>query len=151
MIKLLSMSVFALLPIANVWAMDVNDGWAKPSLTKQANNGAAYLTLTNPTNQNDRLLKASSEVADVVEIHEMTFDEGVMKMAEIDGLDIPTGETVKLEPGGYHIMLMGLNDPLTAGKTFDVQLKFENAGTKSVSVDVRKPKEMHHNGHKHHK
>ena len=130
--------------------LDVTAGWSRASLTKKASNGAAYFTITNPTTQNDRLLRAESEVADVVQIHNMTFEKGVMQMGEVDGLNIPAGGKITLKPGGYHIMLMGLKEPLMAGAKFNVNLNFKKAGTKSVPVAVRAVKDKPQNNHNHH-
>jgi copper(I)-binding protein len=60
-----------------------------------------------------------------------------MTMQEVDRVDLPAGTAVALQPGGYHIMLLGLAEPLTLGETIEVTLQFENAGEQTVEVPVR--------------
>lgn len=99
--------------------------------------GAAFMVIRNGGDA-DRLVAGQTDVAKVVEIHEMAEVDGVMEMRPLaDGLEIAAdGETI-LEPGGYHIMLIGLNEDLTAGMTYDLTLQFERAGDVTVSVQVR--------------
>lgn len=91
----------------------------------------------------DRLVGVSvaSTVAGVAELHETTTGtgdtEGMMMMQEIDGLAVPAGGEVSLEPGSYHVMLMMLAEPLETGATFDLTLTFEQAGDVVVNVEVR--------------
>jgi len=100
--------------------------------------GAVYMTLTNKTQAADRLTAASSDVASKLQIHEMAVVDGVMRMRELaSGLPIPAGGSVVLKPGGYHVMLIGLKKPLTAGESFPLTLTFEKAGNISVTVQVQ--------------
>ncbi len=112
--------------------------------------GGGFLTITNGGDEDDRLIAASTPVAGRVEIHEMKMDGDVMRMRPlVDGLPIPAGQTVVLEPGGYHLMLMDLTDALTEGDTFELSLTFEKAGEVTVTVDVG-PRDMrgaHSMGH----
>jgi len=99
--------------------------------------GGAYLTITNSGTADDRLVSASTPAAGMTQIHEMKMDGDVMKMNELpDGLVIPAGQSVALEPGGYHLMLMQLTGPLVEGTKVPVTLTFEKAGTVEVEVDV---------------
>jgi copper(I)-binding protein len=100
--------------------------------------GAAYLTIQNTGAEADRLTGAETDVAQVVEIHEVKDVDGVMQMSPLkDGLEIPAGETVELKPGGYHIMYAGLKEDLTVGKTYALTLHFEHAGDVEITVEVR--------------
>lgn len=100
--------------------------------------GAVYMTIDNKASAPDRLTGAASNVAAQVQVHEMSMDNGVMKMRELtDGLAIPAGGTVALKPGSYHVMLIGLKKPLAAGNSFPLTLKFEKAGNVSVTVPVK--------------
>lgn len=102
-----------------------------------AMSGAAYMTLANKTKTADRLTGASSEVAAKVQIHEMKVVNGVMQMREVTGgLAIPAGGSVALKPGSYHVMLMGLKEPLVAGQRFSLTLTFAKAGNISVTVPI---------------
>jgi copper(I)-binding protein len=80
----------------------------------------------------------STPVAKKAELHTMLMEGTVMKMRRLAGLDIPAGEAVTLKPGGDHVMLMGLNQPLRAGQTFPLTLDFEKAGRRTVMVSIEK-------------
>jgi len=100
--------------------------------------GAVYMTLDNKTDAADRLIGASSNVAAQVQIHEMSMANGVMQMRQIaNGLPIPAGESIVLKPGGYHVMLIGLRQRLTAGESLPLTLTFEKAGNISVTVPIK--------------
>lgn len=109
-----------------------------------------FFTVTNTGAEQDRLIGAASAVADRLEVHEMAMDGDVMRMRQLkDGLAIPAGETVELKPGGYHIMFMGLNQPLVEGETVIVTLIFEKAGEVEVPFSVRAPNAKGHGAMKH--
>ncbi len=131
-------------------AITIDGAWARTS-PANASNGATYLTITSP--DGDTLLGAEvgADLAGVAQIHETvtaeqsadSMDSGSMDsapmemtMQEVDRIALPAGETVALEPGGYHIMLMELTAPLELGQTFSLELIFEKAGTKTVEVTV---------------
>ncbi|MGE0854469.1 MAG: copper chaperone PCu(A)C [Hyphomicrobiaceae bacterium] len=97
----------------------------------------AFMTITNTGSAPDRLVGGTSPVAGHVEIHEMVMDGNVMKMRGLgNGLEIKPGETVELKPGGYHVMLLDLRNPLTEGTPVAGTLKFEKAGEIAVTYDV---------------
>ena len=116
---------------------------------KAARAGGGYMTITNRGDTDDRLLEVRAEFPQVM-IHRSTVDDqGIARMEHIMALDIPAGETVALEPGGLHIMFMGLNgDPLEAGETFLATLVFEKAGEIEVVFEVEKRK--HGGNHSNH-
>jgi copper(I)-binding protein len=117
--------------------IEVEQPWARAT-PAGAQTGAAYMTIENKTGNADRLTGASSDVAGTLQIHEMTVVNGVMQMRQLaDGLPIPAGGSVALKPGSYHVMLIGLKKPLTAGETFPLTLTFEKAGNISVTVPVQ--------------
>jgi hypothetical protein len=115
--------------------LEVKDAWAGATPGK-AENGVAYVTITSPTA--DRLVSASTPVAKQAELHTMSMQGMVMKMRPIAGLDIPAGQPVSLKPGGEHIMLMGLKQPLRERESFPLTLDFEKAGPRTVTVTVEK-------------
>jgi copper(I)-binding protein len=118
-------------------SITVEQPWARATPTG-AKTGAVYMTLDNKSGTTDRLTGASSDVADKLQIHEMKVENGVMQMREVpDGLSIPAGGSVVLKPGSYHVMMIGLKKPLTAGDKFPVTLTFEKAGNISVTVPVQ--------------
>jgi periplasmic copper chaperone A len=118
-------------------SITVEQPWSRAT-PKGAKTGAVYMTLDNKSGTPDRLTGASSDVADKLQIHEMKVENGVMKMREVpDGLSIPAGGSVVLKPGSYHVMMIGLKKPLTAGEDFPLTLTFEKAGNISVTVPVQ--------------
>jgi copper(I)-binding protein len=118
-------------------SIEVEKPWARAT-PAGAQTGAAYMTLDNKSGSADRLTGASSDVAATLQIHEMAVVNGVMQMRQlVEGLPIPAGGTVELKPGSYHIMLLRLKKPLTAGETFPLTLTFEKAGNISVAIPVQ--------------
>ncbi|HET7791956.1 MAG TPA: copper chaperone PCu(A)C [Rhizobacter sp.] len=98
--------------------------------------GGAFLSVENHGRADDRLLAASAEVAKAVELHTMSMEGDVMRMRQVEAIDLPVGKAVALKPGGLHIMLMGLKAPLKEGDKFPLKLKFEKAGEVTVQVNV---------------
>src|SRR5882757_813279 len=97
-----------------------------------------YLTIENKGAAPDRLIGGSGDIAGKVEVHEMATKDGVMTMRPLDkGLVIEPGKTVKLAPGGYHLMLMDLKGPFKQGDQVPVTLEFEKAGKVNLSLDVQ--------------
>ncbi len=96
-----------------------------------------YLVVTNNGSSTDRFVGATSDTAGRIELHEMSMNDGVMKMRPLpDGLEIKPGETVELKSGGHHLMFMDLNQPLRPGDTFKAKLQFEKAGSLDVTFNV---------------
>ncbi len=99
---------------------------------------AAYMTITNPGSSPDALLSASSPAASSVELHQsMTDASGMTSMTPVERLEVPAGGTVELKPGGYHLMMMGLQSQLSSGSKVDIELVFEKAGKVKVTAEVR--------------
>jgi copper(I)-binding protein len=96
-----------------------------------------FVTIENKGAAPDRLISGAGDIAGKVEIHEMAMNNGVMTMRPLDkGLVIEPGQTVKLAPGGYHLMLMDLKSPLKQGDKVPLTLEFEKAGKVALSLDV---------------
>lgn len=124
------------IPSAAASEIQVDDLRARPA--GEGSMSAAYFTITNHTSAADTLLSISSDAAQLLEIHEsFEGEDGMMGMREIEGLEIPAGSVVHLEPGGYHVMLMRLNEDLEAGQTFEMTLHFARNGDETVEVPVR--------------
>ena len=121
---------------AQARAVKVDQAWARPTVPGQSA-GGAYLTLRNTGATPDRLLGGSTPAAARVEVHEMRMDGDVMRMRELQALDVPVGRSVKLEPGGLHLMLIGLRAPLGVGDKIPLQLHLDKAGTIDVVLDVQ--------------
>jgi periplasmic copper chaperone A len=118
-----------------VKSMQVSNPFARAT-PPGAKVAGAFMTIKNQGTQTDRLISASSPVAGLVEIHEMTMDGGMMKMRAIKGIEVKPGTTAELKPGGYHVMLEDLKQPLKQGEKFPVKLTFEKAGAVEVMVNV---------------
>ncbi len=114
----------------------ITQAWARAT-PGGAKVGGAYLTIENKGSTVDRLIGGSADVAGKVEVHEMATKNGVMTMRALDnGLTIEPGKTVKLAPGGYHLMMFDLKSPLKQGDKVPVTLDFEKAGKVKLSFDV---------------
>jgi len=118
----------------------ISEPWARPS-PKMATSGAAYMIIRNKGGEDDALIGATSDVSEVTEIHEMVIDDNnVMHMKPVKDqrLVIPARKTVKLEPGGFHIMLINLDHQLEEGEVVHLTLKFEKSGEMKVDAPVKK-------------
>jgi len=119
-----------------VGAIEISGAFSRATLPNAPVAGG-YLTITNTGATDDRLVSATSPIAAATQIHQMTVENDVMKMRELgDGIVIPAGQTVTLQPGGLHIMFMKLGGPLVEGTTVPVTLTFETAGTVAVDLAV---------------
>ena len=138
--------------------LKIEKSWARATLGR-VKNGAAYLRIVNVGEIKDRLMMIKGGVAKRIEIHTHLMDNGVMRMRQVDGIDLPVGGTVEMKPGGYHIMLIGLYKPLKVGDFFPLTLVFEKAGEYIIQVEVTTAAAMgdrikgnmqgfgHHKGH----
>jgi copper(I)-binding protein len=126
----------------------IQDVWARPAMAGDdamgaggmgaAGTGAVFMRIVNNGNEADRLVRGSTDVANVVEIHETVMEGEVMRMRMLpEGLEISPGGEVLLKPGSYHIMLIDVQRDLNVGDTFQIELEFEEAGTQTVTVQVR--------------
>lgn len=118
--------------VSGVWARPVSDNAAGAT-------SAIYLEIRNDGKQADALVKASSDVARMVELHETKMENNVMKMSHVGKVALPAGAKTELKPSGLHIMLINLKRGLKVGDTFTVKLTFERADEREVQVTVREP------------
>ncbi len=116
--------------------IDIDHPWARAT-APSAPTGAAYFALHNTGKEDDRLVSASTPVAEKAELHTHLMDNGVMKMRPVNAVEVATGSQTVLAPGGLHVMLIGLKQPLVKGKAFPLTLVFEKAGPTTVQVDVQ--------------
>lgn len=124
---------------ALLWAqVHVRDAWVRAAVPQQKATGA-FMRLTSA--QEAALIEARSPVAGAVELHEMTLVDNVMRMRAVPRIELGAGRTVELKPGGYHVMLLDLKQPLKPGDTVPLTLVFERRdGTRDevqVNADVR--------------
>lgn len=113
-------------------------------------NSAAFMVIRNGSDSDTALVSAESNASKVVELHTHVMDEGMMKMRQVAQIDLPAGQDVALEPGGLHIMLIGLNSDLTPGQKVDLTLKFADGSSQAISAPIKSlmgmkmPMQHHH-------
>src|SRR6266446_4701648 len=121
----------------------VEHPWARAT-PAGAKTGAVYLTLINNGSTSDRLLSATTPVADKVQFHSTSEDNGISRMREMRTVEVASGARVSFNPGGMHIMVVGLKQALKEGQSFPLTLTFEKAGKADVSVPIAKVGAMQH-------
>jgi periplasmic copper chaperone A len=125
----------------------VKDPWVRATVAEQKATGA-FMELTSPGDV--RLLEVRSSAARIVEIHETKMDNNIMRMRAVAGLDVPAGKGVQLKPGGFHVMLIDLNQTLKAGDSVPLTLVFEGKDGKRETIDVKSPvRPLQSGGHSH--
>jgi copper(I)-binding protein len=112
----------------------VSAAWARPTTASQST-AAAYFTIANAGGA-DRLTRVAADIGQA-SLHSTSLAGGVMRMRPVEALDLPAGETVELKPGGVHVMITGVKQPLPAGSRFPLRLTFESSGERSVAIAVR--------------
>ncbi|WP_373235644.1 copper chaperone PCu(A)C [Cohaesibacter celericrescens] len=117
-----------------VGSITVSDAFARATAGK-ASSGGSFLTIKND-GEADRLLAASADVGVKTELHTHIHEGDVMKMRQVDSIELPAKTTVALKPGGYHVMMMQLKAPLKKGESFPLELTFEKAGKLTVEVTI---------------
>jgi copper(I)-binding protein len=132
--------------------LQIVDPWARAT-PKGATVGAGYLTISNNGTEPDRLVGGSAAPASRFEVHTTVMEKGVAKMRQVPALEIKPGETIELKPGGVHLMLMGLKQPLKQGQKVKGTLVFERAGTVAIEFAIQAagaPAGSGQGGHHHH-
>jgi len=134
-----------------VGTIEIGNPWTRATPKGSAVAGA-YMTISNKGTVADRLLGGSSPVAGQFEVHSMTMEQGVAKMRPVvGGLELKPGETLELKPGGFHVMLTGLKQPLEKGQRIKGTLEFEKAGKIEIEYSVEalgaSSPAMHMHGH----
>jgi copper(I)-binding protein len=120
---------------APAWSqVSVSEPWVRATVAQQKATGA-FMTLTAA--QDGKLVAASSPVAGVVEVHEMKMVDDVMRMRQIAALALPAGQAVALSPGGYHLMLLDLKQPLKDGDVVPLTLEIEDTHNVHSKVEVQ--------------
>ena len=112
----------------------VKNPWVRATVPHQMGTGA-FMDLT--ATKDVRLVAASSPITPVVEIHEMSMENNVMRMRQVPAIELSAGKTVKLEPGGYHVMLMELKNQVKEGSSVPLTLVFEDKSGKRESIEVQ--------------
>jgi hypothetical protein len=125
--------------------IEVHNAWVRP--TAKGENAAVYLSLHNHSSTGDELIGASSNVADSVELHESMMENDVMRMHRVDSVPLAADEEIMLEPGGLHIMLIGLKQDLALGEHIGVVLHFKNH--EDIAIEVHIEDQMPDENHMH--
>lgn len=143
--KKILLGVFALCSIhltanAQEGNIIITNEWARPILVA-GRPGGAYFHIENKGDTPDKLINVTSNISPRLEIHEHTMKDGVMKMSQVDHIEIKSGDNVELKPGGYHIMIFETASKYAEGDQIDLTLYFENAGsiTKTFNVMRQQP------------
>ena len=118
---------------------EVRNAWVRGTVAQQKSTGA-YLQIQSA--QGGRLVAVQSPLAGVAEIHEMLMDGNVMRMRAVAGIELPAGQAVELKPGGYHVMLMELKQPLKVGDTVPLSLVVEGKGGQRETLQLQVPVQL---------
>jgi len=128
--------LLALLAAPALAQVTVTDAWVRGTVPGQKGTGA-FMQLTSAADMT--LVGVASPAAKIVEIHEMSVDGGVMRMRAVDQLALPAGKAIDLKPGGYHVMLMDLVQPLRKGDVVPVTLTFTDKAGKRITQEIKAP------------
>lgn len=115
--------------------IEVTHAWARPAV--KDSNGAIYFLLQNHSASADKLLRISSDVADVVEMHESRMEGDVMQMRQVTSLPIRGKASIEFAPGGYHAMLVTLKEDVKIGDEIEITLHFKKHDDITISVPVQ--------------
>jgi copper(I)-binding protein len=119
-----------------IGSLKISAPWARAT-PKGASVGGGYMKITNTGGVVDHLIGGTSGISSGLEVHEMSIDNGVMKMRPLaSGVEIKPGQTVELNPSGYHLMFVGLKQQLMQGHNFIATLEFAKAGKIDVEFKV---------------
>ncbi|MEN9543535.1 MAG: hypothetical protein RLZZ598_368 [Pseudomonadota bacterium] len=121
---------------ASAQSVKVSDPWVRATVAQQSATGA-FMQLQSA--KGARVLEVRSPVAALAEIHEMAMKGDMMQMRPVQALDLPAGKTVEFKPGGYHLMLMGLKQPLKAGDSVPLSLIVETADGRHETLEIKAP------------
>ncbi|MDR9752430.1 copper chaperone PCu(A)C [Pseudomonas sp. SZMC_28357] len=114
----------------------VNDAWVRATVAGQQSTGA-FMTLQ--ASEDSKLLSVQSPIAKDVQIHESSMKNDVMSMRQVESIALPAGKTVSLDPHGYHVMLLELNDQVKDGASVPLTLTVENARGEKEVIEVQAP------------
>lgn len=119
--------------------MEGMEGMDDMSGHASASNSAAYMIIMNNSDTDNAIVGAATDVATTVELHTVEMDNGVMKMRPVEQIDVPANGQATLQPGGFHVMLLGIKQDLVEGDTVDLTLTFQNGEEITVAAPVGEP------------
>lgn len=115
----------------------IKEPWSRPA--NAGDNGAAFFVISNQENASLVLRSASGTIAEKIELHKSSMENGVMKMEPQAFVEVPAKQSVEFKPGSYHVMLINLKQDLKPGDTFDLTLQFDGSEAKTIQVTVKQP------------
>lgn len=115
--------------------VSIASAWSR-AMPPTAPNGAAYFELTNQAEEPERILGAVTDIAETVELHNHVHADGLMRMERVDVVEVAAQGSVQFKPGSYHVMLLGLKQPLVAGERFSLTVELEKAGAITTDVEI---------------
>ena len=133
---------------ANVGSLYIEGAWVAETIGPQRNS-AAYLSIRNGSGGQERLMGVQTDVAQHISLHRTVTEDGLTRMESVDAMILQPGSVARLSPGGYHIMLMGLDGALVEGDMIGLTLEFLEAGDVSFEVPVMPRAAMMHNSNMH--
>jgi copper(I)-binding protein len=146
----LALCLFAFIPALQAdEILDIDDAWVAEAPPVAPVMGG-YMKIENETDKLISITRASCPDFETVEIHEMSMSGGMMKMREIEKLDIPAGGEVELKPGGYHLMLIKPKQPFKKGDSLTVTLHTADGKSQAVKMKVKERKANDDHQHHHH-
>lgn len=134
LLSIIAAAMLAGMSTAAIAQVSVTEAWVRATVTRQSATGA-FMRIT--AQQDARLVDVRSPIAKTAELHEMSMENNVMKMRSVTGIALPAGQSVELKPGGYHIMLMGLAQPVSEGDTVPLTLVVETKDKKLESIPLQ--------------
>lgn len=132
---LIGILILILAACTNAKELTIQDTWSRPGLS--GNNTAAYFVITNPLREQDRLINASSTIAEFTEVHLSLMQDGKMTMQQQEFVNIPANSSVEFKPKDFHIMFINLNQDLNIGDEYELTLQFDKAGSITITVPVK--------------
>lgn len=123
--------------------LSIDNGYVRAT-PPHAQNSAAFMIINNNSDKTINLIDASSDIAARVELHSHIMEDGLMKMRQVEKIEVLAGKQAKLQPGGYHVMFIGLKQDLEVGKLVKLTLHFDNKTTLDLELPIKKIKMMKH-------
>ncbi len=134
--KLILLTLLALSSSSWAGAVSVEGAYVRHMPPTQPNTGA-FMTLVNNSDTARAAVSAESEVAETVELHTHIHDNGVMRMRQVEKIEVPANGKTELEPGGFHVMLIGLKQPLKVDQVVDINVNFDDGSSELVKAKVK--------------
>lgn len=117
--------------------IEIREAWARPAA--QGENGAIYFVIHNDMREADELTGISSDIAEAIEVHESMLNGDVMQMHQLESVPLPADAEIAFEPGGLHVMLVGIKNDLEIGDQVEITLHFKNSADITLLVPVQEP------------